>query len=597
MRITELRRIHLMYAIVGIIITAMLSLLYISYLQYKEGVRRFTLVQSHLEIVHAANELSSYVKRAEGHMLMYLILHNQSDRDKFYLRHKKMEEIHQLLSEKLKGHGFQNIVKDMNTNVAGLLRQGNILLEATDRGESLSSQSKRLRAFHTFSSEIRSLGVGLVGQLTKELATYNNNSSSASYRYLVYLMLLAAFILVLLLLVLIYAKKFVDAKIKAEEMECQFQQSQKMEALGTLVGGIAHDFNNMLAGSIGNVYLAKNAAKNNPIVIEKLKNIESISFRAADMIKQLLAFARKGSTSMEQLSLASYIKETLKLIRISVPENIQMHQEVCSDDLLIVGDATQLHQVLLNIITNARDAIEGIDNPCITVKLEPFQANDAFVEKHIRFRERAYAHLSLEDNGCGISADKLTQLFEPFFTTKEQGKGTGLGLAMVFGAIQSHQGLIEVESTEGKGSTFHIYIPLLEHGGNFSAPSEGQAIAQGDGETILLVDDERHVLETGQSVLVSLGYHVLTAMNGREAIEVFKTHAEKVDLCILDVVMPSMGGWQAAKSIREIDPEAKVIFSTGYDKDRQADIENETLLSKPFSIEAMSNLIREKLNS
>jgi len=597
MRITEFRRIHLMYAIVGIVIIAMLSLLYISYLQYKEGVKRFTLIQSHLEIVHAANELSSYVKRAEGHMLMYLILHNQSDRDKFYLRHKKMEEMHQLLSEKLEGHEFQSIVNDMNTNVEGLLRQGNILLEATDKGESLPSQSKRLRAFHTFSSEIRGLGVSLVSQLTKELATYNNNSSGSSYRYLVYLMLLATFILVLLLFVLIYAEKFIDAKNKAEEMERQFQQSQKMEALGTLVGGIAHDFNNMLAGTIGNVYLAKNASQDNPTAIEKMENIESISFRAADMIKQLLAFARKGSTSMEPLSLAPYIKDTLRLIRISVPENIHIHQEFCSEDLLIVGDATQLHQVLLNIVTNARDATEGSDNPCITIKLEPFQANDAFVEKHAASRNRLYAHLSVEDNGYGIAADKLTQLFEPFFTTKEAGKGTGLGLAMVFGAIQSHRGLIEVESTEGEGSIFHIYIPLLEHKETFSAPNQRKGIAQGDDETILLVDDESNVLETGESVLTSLGYHVLTAMNGRQAIEVFKTHAEKIDLCILDIVMPTMGGWQAAKSIREIDPEIKIIFSTGYGKDRQVDIENETLLGKPFSIEAMSNLIREKLNS
>ena len=382
-----------------------------------------------------------------------------------------------------------------------------------------------------------------------------------------------------------------------ESLEEQFRQAQKMEALGTLVGGIAHDFNNMLAGITGNLYLAKKRTRELPDVVQKLDSVEALAFRAAEMIQQMLTFARKGQVRMQRLLLMPFIIEALKFLHTSVPENIAMHQEICSDSLPVTGDETQLHQVLMNLINNARDALDGLDNQCIAIKLEAFHTDDAFIEKHSYFQAGSYAHLSIEDNGCGIPDDQLEHLFDPFFTTKEHGKGTGLGLAMVFGAVKMHHGFIEVESVEGEGSTFHIYLPLLQSEEIATSSLQEEETEMGHGETILLVDDQQDVRETGEQVMKDLGYRVLTASNGQEATEMFKNHCEEIDLIILDIVMPTMNGDEAARYIRQIKPQVKIIFSTGYDRNAQSKMENETIITKPFSIVKMSRLIRQQLNA
>jgi len=264
-----------------------------------------------------------------------------------------------------------------------------------------------------------------------------------------------------------------------ENMEQQFYQAQKMEAVGTMVGGIAHNFNNMLAGMAGNLYLAKKKVQAQPDVVEKLDNVEELSRHAAEMIAQLLAFARKGVVSMKAMPLTPFINETLKLMRTSVPENIAVHQNMCADDLQITGDPTQLHQVLANLVNNACDAVEGVHEPCITIRLESFHTDEAFIESRPYFKRGAYADLSVADNGMGIPEAQIAHLFEPFFTTKDQSKGTGLGLAMVYGAIKSHHGFIEVESTPGQGATFHLYVPLLELKEIAAKPVQKQEAAVG----------------------------------------------------------------------------------------------------------------------
>ena len=383
-----------------------------------------------------------------------------------------------------------------------------------------------------------------------------------------------------------------------KQLEEQLVQSQKMEAIGTLVGGIAHDFNNMLAGITGHLYLAKEQISDMPDIVNDLNNVEDIAFRAADMIEQLLTFARKSRVNTKPVPLNPFIKQTLKLLRTSVPENIELHQEICSDALQIKGDSTQLHQVLLNLINNARDAVEGKDRPCITIRLEAWHPDEIFISHHTYFADKPYAHLSIEDNGCGMSEQQIEHLFEPFYTTKEQGKGTGLGLSMSFGAIKMHHGFIEVESIEGKGSTFHLYLPLLLQTNKRAIASPGEKmITRGHGELILLVDDELPIIETGKAVLESLGYRVLTATNGREAVDQFHEHAGEIALCILDVVMPIMSGDKAAQCIRQIKSDVKIIFATGYDKSALRSMENEIVLSKPFHIKEMSYLIRKQLDS
>ncbi|TLS77118.1 PAS domain S-box protein [Mariprofundus erugo] len=380
-------------------------------------------------------------------------------------------------------------------------------------------------------------------------------------------------------------------------LEEQLRQSQKMEAIGTLVGGIAHDFNNMLAGMTGNLYLAKRKIPAESAAMEKLANVELLSFRAAEMIQQLLTFARKGVVSMKPVALAPFIRELSSFIHTAVPENIAMTEEICSEEMTILGDKAQLHQVMLNLVNNARDALDGIAQPHIEIRLAPFSTDEPFLRSRPHIPPGRYALLSVSDNGCGIPAEQMKHLYEPFFTTKEQGKGTGLGLAMVFGAIQTHGGFIEVESAADKGTTFHIYLPLSEATGT-TEPGEWQSAppCDGEGAWILLADDEQHIRETGKEVLEEMGYRVMIAAHGREAVELYSAHASTIALCIFDLVMPVMGGHEAAIAIRTINPHARIIFATGYDKSILAGMGDETIISKPFTIEAISQLIAQKLN-
>ncbi len=379
-------------------------------------------------------------------------------------------------------------------------------------------------------------------------------------------------------------------------LEEQFRQSQKMEALGTLVGGIAHDFNNMLAGMTGNIYLAKRHAREHPEILKKLVNVEHLSFRAANMIQQLLTFARKERVSMKHIPFTAFIKETLKLLHSSVPENIVFSQDICTDRLIINGDGTMIHQILLNLINNACDALEWRSNPCIHITLETIQIDKALSKKHAGYASGSYAHLSVKDNGSGIPKDNIEHLFEPFFSTKDPGKGTGLGLAMVFGAVESHHGHIEVESIEDEGTDIHIYLPLIhsEAGDDLLHPEE-QTGDTGEGETILLVDDQSEVRNTGREVLESLNYRILIASNGAESVEIYKENAESIDLVIMDIVMPVMNGDEAVRHIRAINADVKVIFSTGYDKDMQSELAEEVVVNKPFNVIQMSQMMRKML--
>jgi PAS domain S-box-containing protein len=384
-----------------------------------------------------------------------------------------------------------------------------------------------------------------------------------------------------------------------KELEEKFNQAQKMEAVGTLVGGIAHDFNNVLAGITGNLYLAKKRLVDNPDVTKKLVNIETLSLRAADMIKQLLTFARKDTVRMQQLSLSSLIEETIQLLHTSVPENIIFKENICTDPLIIKGDETQLQQVLMNLINNARDAVESTDQPCITMTVESFQPDHEFVEYHPEASSKCYAHISIQDNGYGIPKDTLEHILEPFFTTKMPGKGTGLGLSMVFGAVKTHHGILDIESIEGDGSTFHIYIPLLQEKAPTQPEAKHIAETNAHGELILLVDDEAFVRETTAEVLEAFGYKVLQAEDGLQAIDVFKKHQHAIDIVILDVVMPKLGGVESAAHIRMINANIPIIFITGYDKEQMLKLDNQasnsTVLGKPIQFDKLHSIISQKL--
>ncbi|NWF39413.1 PAS domain S-box protein [Mariprofundus sp. NF] len=384
-----------------------------------------------------------------------------------------------------------------------------------------------------------------------------------------------------------------------KRLEDQFLQAQKMEAIGTLVGGIAHDFNNMLAAIQGNIYLSKLALENQPEVREKLDTIERLSTRAADMVKQLLTFARKDRIRMAPFSLNAFMKEGFKLAKNAIPENIEHICNTCQEDLVVSGDTTQLQQVLMNLLINASHAVSGTAQPQISCSLAHYVATDAFIDAHPDLHGLHFARLTVQDNGCGITKDHLDKVFEPFFTTKGVGEGTGLGLAMVYGAMQSHEGVIEIESEVGVGTAFHVYLPLKEKGE--SPEPETNSVIEGQQETILLADDEADLRSTTAEVLSSLGYQVLEAGDGEQALEIFKTHQETIDLILTDIVMPKMGGVDLARSIRQLDLEVPIIFATGYDREHvltaEDQIDNSEIIGKPFSFEELSQLIRNKLIS
>jgi len=382
-----------------------------------------------------------------------------------------------------------------------------------------------------------------------------------------------------------------------QELEEQFYQAQKMEAIGTLVGGIAHDFNNMLAGITGNIYLAKRHSAGQANITEKLDDAQNLIGNAGEVIKQLLTFAKKDIVKKRTVLLTPFLKETFKLHKVTIPEDIDLSLEI-AENMAVSADITQLQQVLLNLLTNARDAVEDIEHPAIQIRLEKFLPDPDFLTRHKSAKNIPYAYFKIKDNGHGIPEENLNTIFEPFFTTKLVGKGSGLGLSMVFGSVHSHDGIIDVKSRVGRGSTFRIYLPLtnMDLENEAKVQPSSRAVA---GETILFVDDETAVLTVIGEVLKSLGYKVLTAENGVQALEIYNNNSNVIDLVLTDVVMPKMDGVELAKAINEQDSKIPIIFATGYDKkqeiERNSGLQGFAVLNKPYSIELLEQTLGNML--
>lgn len=304
--------------------------------------------------------------------------------------------------------------------------------------------------------------------------------------------------------------------IALKNKEKQFYQAQKMDALGTLIGGIAHDFNNMLSGMNANLFIVKRGCKDHPDMQEKLNAIEQLIFYASEMIHQLLTFARKDNIELQTFNATPFFSEAYKLAVVSIPESIKLQRSFIREALYINGNTSQLQQVMMNLINNASDALIKTSNANIQVQLEHVQSDETLKHKHPEITHAHYMRLSITDNGSGMEASKLKQIFEPFFTTKEVGKGTGLGLAMCYGAIQSHHGFIDVQSSLGKGTRFSIYIPLQQKQALQAKQEENTSPQQGQGELILIVDDDDDLRQSNVDVLEVLGYKTLQAMVSRQ---------------------------------------------------------------------------------
>ncbi|TLS65748.1 PAS domain S-box protein [Mariprofundus erugo] len=383
-----------------------------------------------------------------------------------------------------------------------------------------------------------------------------------------------------------------------ELMEQQFHQAQRMESLGTLVGGIAHEFNNILAGITGNLYLVKGEIQEHPASIKKLETAEKLAFNAAEMIKHMLAFAEKGHIHQEPIEVETFIRQAIDLHLLGITENVRLNYLSSHTPIVVNADREKFQQVLMNLISNSLEALKQQPHPEITISSSVFTADKAFHRRHPDIHGEEFLCLSLSDNGCGISQEHIKSIFEPFFTTREVGDGAGLGLSMVFGTVKRHGGAIEVESTVGEGTIFRIYCPIYQAD---ECPSSQSTVKQGYNETILLIEDDRMILETTRKVLTRLNYRVITALDGRQGVTCLQQHRDSIDLVIVDMIMPDMDGLETATMLRQIRPDIKIIFATGYgtiNNSQENNMDDSMLiLYKPYSISRLSLMLHKALHA
>ena len=377
-------------------------------------------------------------------------------------------------------------------------------------------------------------------------------------------------------------------------LEAQLHQAQKLEAMGTLAGGIAHNFNNLLMGIMGNASVMLLETDPTDPNYARLKSIEKSVQNGSQLTSQLLGYARKRGYEVRPVSLNQLVKETSDTFEMTKKE-IRVHRELAQDLFGIKADQEQIEQALLNLYVNAADAMPGGGD--LFLKTLNTTHKD-MRNKPYKVTPGNYVLLTVRDTGVGMDKKTMERVFDPFFTTKAIGMGTGLGLASVYGIIKFHAGYIDVESQEGHGTTFSIYLPASEKKVIMEEREKAAEVLMGTG-TILLVDDEDIVLDACKRMLNALGYEVLLARSGKEAIELYKANKDKVDLVLLDMVMPEMGGGETYDQMKEINPTIKVLLSSGYSIDGQAtdilDRGCNAFIQKPFSMSDLSQKIRAVL--
>ena len=383
-----------------------------------------------------------------------------------------------------------------------------------------------------------------------------------------------------------------------KQLERQLQQAQKMEAVGKLAGGMAHDFNNMLQAISGYVQLMQRGIK--PEHTQKyLGEIETVVARAADLVGRLLTFSRVTESKLNPVNLNSEVTQAAKILERTIPKVIKIKTKITSDLWLINGNANQFQQILLNLGTNAKDAIK--DEGTIQIETENVILDETYCKVHLGLKPGKYVVLKFSDTGMGMTKEVMARIFEPFFTTKKVGKGTGLGLCLVYGIVEAHKGKIICYSEPGLGTSFKLYLPALQSTNyqpvEIKKPDKNIA---GGTETILMVDDEKDILAVGTEILQQYGYSVLTAENGKQGIEVFEKHKDQVKMVILDINMPEMGGPVCMRELLKINPSLKILVASGYlIKDQlKHNIKhgNTEFITKPYRLEDLLEKVRKILD-
>jgi len=383
-----------------------------------------------------------------------------------------------------------------------------------------------------------------------------------------------------------------------KHLEEQLRQAHKMEAVGLLAGGVAHDFNNILTAIIGYGNLAKMKTPADNPVSDYIDQVLLSSERAAVLTNSLLAFSRKQIINPVPMNINEIIVRIGKLLTRLIGEDIELKMVLEGSDSIILADVSQIEQVLMNLSTNARDAMAI--GGTLTIKTAQINLDREFINTHGYGKEGKYVLLSMTDTGIGMDETTQTRIFEPFFTTKAMGKGTGLGLSMVYGIVKQHEGFITVTSEPGIGTTFHIYLPLLQSPVRDVEIQEPLEARKGT-ETVLLAEDDDSVRNLIVTLLTEAGYTVISSSDGEEAVEAFLKNKDRIRLLILDLIMPKKNGKEVFEAMRKIRPDIKVLFMSGYAADifEKRDIPEEglNLLLKPISPTLFLNRVRDTLDS